>query len=218
MKLGQQLTIVTVDMDSNQLKKYRSKVIEKTREYLIIDYPINLDTNKTAFLPRGTHFKASFVENEVVYEFRSKIVKNAKVKVPALAINYPEKDQIRKIQRRQFVRIDTAVDVSIQSVHHSFKPIVTVTSDVSGGGISIIVPREDDVQKGDHVRVMLVLPMHSGRYRYIKADAEVVLIRSISNGVVVSSLKFTSIEKDAQQSIVQFCFEKQREARKKELI
>ncbi|RLL48190.1 pilus assembly protein PilZ [Oceanobacillus piezotolerans] len=218
MKLGIQLTIETVDMDSNQLKKYRSKIIEITEEYLIIDYPISVDTNKTAFLARGTHFKASFVENEVVYKFRSKIIKNAKLKVPALAVKYPEKEQIKKVQRREFVRIDTAVDVTVHSVNESFEPIVTVTSDISGGGISIIIPHEDYFQKGDRAQVMLVLPMLSGRYYYIKAEVEVVINRSISNGVVASSLKFISIEKDAQQNILQFCFEKQREARQKELI
>ncbi|MEC5422445.1 flagellar brake domain-containing protein [Virgibacillus sp. C22-A2] len=216
MKIG---TLLTLEFKkAQQTIKYRCKVIEKNEKYLFIDYPIDTETKKTAYLSKGTKLSATYIGNDQsIYNFRTEIVKKVKLVVPALAIPLPDDDKVQRIQRREFVRIDTAIDVAIHSATNSIAPIVTVTSDISGGGVSIIIPRGRTLEEGSKVTMWIVLHMHSGQYKYITAEAEVVLLKSINNTIQTASLKFTDITKQAQQTIIRYCFEKQRETRKKEL-
>ena len=39
-----------------------------------------------------------------------------------------------KIQRSQFVRIETAVDVAIHPMNREFEPFTAMTEDISAGG------------------------------------------------------------------------------------
>ncbi|PAV29514.1 hypothetical protein CIL05_11655 [Virgibacillus profundi] len=218
MKIGTLLNLKLKDPHTGVIDKYRSKIIEKNEHYLFIDYPINEQTRKTAFLPKGTIFSAAFAETDkAIYQFRSEIVAKVKLNVPALAIKLPDKSKIQRIQRREFVRIDAAVDVAIHSSEYRFPPFATVTSDISGGGLSIIVPKGIDLDTGLTVDVWLALPFNSGKYEYVYTQAEIVFIKTINHSIVTASLKFISVTKKAQQIVISYCFEKQREARKKEL-
>lgn len=137
--------------------------------------------------------------------------------MPALAIKLPNKSKFKRIQRREFVRIDTAVDAAIHSPGNDFLPFVSVTSDISGGGMSVIVPKDNTLQLGQTVDLWLSLPMHSKKQKYIYSQAEIVFIKEASSSVVTASLKFISISRQNQQHIVSFVFQKQRELRMKEL-
>jgi c-di-GMP-binding flagellar brake protein YcgR len=63
----------------------------------------------------------------------------------------------------------------------------------------------------------LTLDMQSGEYFYINAEAELVFIKEQDTHVHTASLKFINLLKEDQHKIIRFSFEKQREARKKEL-
>ncbi|MEN1969137.1 flagellar brake domain-containing protein [Lentibacillus sp. N15] len=219
MKIGTLLRLEINDPKTATIKRYRCKVIEQNTHYLFVDYPIDEKTNKTVFLPKNQVLTVTFVStNQSVYSFRSKIISKVKVNIPALALQIPEKQSIKRIQRREYVRIDTAIDVTVHSTDGLFPPFQSVTNDVSGGGLSIVLPHTVLLIQGDELDIWFVLPMQSGDYHYIYAQAEVVRVQSAENTVSAMSIKFTSISKDFQQQIMHFCFEKQREARKKELI
>ncbi|WP_164668747.1 flagellar brake protein [Virgibacillus doumboii] len=216
MRIGTLLTIEIKQPNNKETKKYRCKVIEKNEHYIFIDYPIETKTNKTGFLPKGTRFTATYVgKDQSVYLFHTEIVAKVKLNVPALAIYFPDKKDIKKIQRREYVRIETAVDVAF---HGTNEPFTTVTSDISGGGMSMIIPNGKNVTTNESADVCIVLKMHSGDYSYVNAQAEVIRVKEDGNKVKTASMKFISVNKQVQQSIIRYCFEKQREARKKELL
>ncbi|MFD1850504.1 flagellar brake protein [Oceanobacillus bengalensis] len=218
MKIGTTLQIEAEDLLTREIKTYRCKLIEIKEKFLIIDYPINAKTNKTTFFRRGANITVSYVASNTVYQFTSKIIKNVKAKVPGVAIALPEEHGIKRVQRREFVRIDTAIDVAVYSVKNSFTPIITVTSDISGGGMSIIIPQDHSLLMEEQVITWMILPMQTGEIHYIKATAEIVFIKELKRGIFSASLKFIDIDSKVQQNIVRFCFEKQREARKKEIL
>lgn len=216
MKIGTLLTLEIQHPDINEYQKYRCKVVEKNDYYLFIDYPIESRTNKTSFLPKGTHCRATYVgKDKSVYSFKTKIVANVIKNIPTLAIHFPAVEDITRIQRREYVRVETAVDIAI---HGPNDPFVTVTSDISGGGMCIILPNEAIVNENDTLNIWAVLHTQSEVNRYVNASAVVISVKESKNSVALASLKFTSIENHARQSIIQYCFEKQREARKKELL
>ncbi|OZU90093.1 hypothetical protein CIL03_02840 [Virgibacillus indicus] len=218
MKIGTLLNLEVKDTVTKAAIKYRSKVIEKNEHYLFIDYPVNEKTRKTAFLAKGTLLMVVFAgDDQAIYQFPSKITAKVKLNVPALAIKLPDKSKLKRIQRREFVRINAAVDAAIYSPKSDFLPFVTVTSDISGGGMSVIVPKGNTLQIGQTIDVWLSLPTHSKKQKYVYSQAEIVFIKEASSSAVTASLKFVSISRQNQQHIISFCFQKQRELRMKEL-
>ncbi|MGY0691790.1 flagellar brake protein [Virgibacillus sp. FSP13] len=218
MNIGTVLILETKEPITNKTRKLRCKVIEKNEHYIFIDYPIDEQTKKSTFLPKKTPFTVTYIgSDQSVYSFRSEIVDKVKLNIPGLIINTPEPDKIKRIQRREYVRIDVAVDVSIHSTEDSFEAFSTVTADISGGGLSIILPRGTTITEQEDVDVWFVLPMQTGDYQYLYAQSEVIRVITADNSVRTVSLKFTSISTQDRQQIIRFCFEKQREARNKEL-
>src|SRR5690625_2378251 len=114
MEIGTTLNLVIEEPDSNQILKYRSKIIEKNNEYLFIDYQINIATKREKFFPTGTEFTAIWINNhQNLYRFQTTLVKKVNLMMPALAITLPDQQSIEIIQRRDHVRIKTAVDIAI---------------------------------------------------------------------------------------------------------
>src|SRR5690606_3509678 len=139
LNIGDQLILELKNTEEEE--KFKCKVVEMKNDYLFIDYPISLKTNRTAFFIDGTQFKCSIVtKDNSVYYFETEIKSRVKREIPMLMISYPGDNQLIKIQRRQYVRIETAVDVAVHSLHGEFTPFVTVTDDISAGGAAIIVP------------------------------------------------------------------------------
>src|SRR5690625_7973422 len=73
MKIGTTLNLTIQDPNTNEIFKYRSKIIDKNEKYLFIDYPVNIKTEKTGFFPIGTKFAAYYLSknNDQMYKFRS---------------------------------------------------------------------------------------------------------------------------------------------------
>ncbi|MFD1039515.1 flagellar brake protein [Virgibacillus byunsanensis] len=219
MKIGRLLILEVRDTKSGEICKYRCKIVEKNDNYLFIDHPIDVKTKRTTFFPKKTSFIATYVgEDQVVYKFPSEVNAIVKLTIPTLAITLPEKNKIKKIQRRQYVRIETAVDAAVHSRNEDHEPFTTVSTDISGGGISVIIPNDKTMESNEKLDLWIVLPMNDGKLNYVYAETEVIRIKQLEGTVQTGSIKFTVIAKKDQQSIIQFCFEKQREARQKEMM
>lgn len=223
MEIGTPLQITIVNENDEEVEEelgqYRSKLIDQNDEHLIIDYPAKVSTRRTTLLPTGTWLKVSYVDkNKNVYQFITKVVKKVKKqKILGLALEHPDEDQIKRIQRRNYVRIQTAVDIAIHSLDYSFLPFTTVTYDISGGGFSAIIPEHIELDSNMEIEVWIVLAKSSEEIQYIHAKAEVVLFRA-EDKLRRSSFKFTEIDESLRQLIITYVFNKQREERRKGLV
>jgi len=219
MKIGTVLQLEMKDRKSGQLQKYHCKIIEKNENYFIIDYPIHTVTKKTAFFTNGTLLTVTYLENDkVVYQFPTEIIGKVKLNIPALAIKKPDDNYIERVQRREYVRIDTTLDIAVHSVNHLFSPFVTITTDLSGGGMAIIATKNISLEIGYKADIWLPLQRQNNDYHYINGQTEIVSIREANNKNNLISLKFISINAQDRQQIIWYCFEKQRESLQKELI
>ncbi|GAB4073561.1 hypothetical protein GCM10028778_10640 [Barrientosiimonas marina] len=214
MEIGTSLTLEAINPETNETQTCRSRIIDQQANKLMIDLPIDDQSSQTMIYAEGTSFKVTYIgADKNVHMFDTTLVSKINDNPPALAVRRPEDASIKTVQRRQFIRVNTAVDAAIHGTNNSF---TTVTSDLSGGGMAVIVPQHQRFDIGEEVAVWMVLPMNAGDYHYIHALSEVTRL-DLDKDIRKISLKFTSLKQDDQQTIIRFCFEKQLDARKKEL-
>ncbi|MFS0781361.1 flagellar brake protein [Bacillus sp. 1P06AnD] len=214
MKIGNRLVLES--KGSGSYEKYQSKILEMSNGCVYIDYPQNMATKKTAFLPDGITLKASYVdETENAFWFQTEVLGKRKSTIPMIQLSLPPKETHNKIQRREFVRIETNIDAAVHSPNHAFPPFTTVTEDISAGGAAILVPKEIKVEENSRATIWLVLPAKGGSIHYVKVDSQVVrLIEQPAGRYNVMTMQFNEIPDKERQQLIRFCFEKQLEQRK----
>ncbi len=212
IKVGTVLQLEPLDNTKNE--RYKCKVVEFDENGLYIDYPIHMKTDKTIFLMDGTQLKASFVFNDqTVYMFDTEVLGRKKSKIPMVHIDFKGEDQLIKIQRRKFVRVDTSIDISLMMKK---KPFPTITEDISAGGCAVILNREIELAKDNQFPVLLVFPMQTGEYHYLEIDSRVVRLWE-KDKKRIASIQFIDLAESDRQIIMRYCFEKQLEMRRKGL-
>ncbi|MER1956295.1 MAG: flagellar brake domain-containing protein [Solibacillus sp.] len=212
LKLGTQLILEPTYTERNE--KFRCRVVEKIGNIIYIDYPINLQTNKTAFLIDGSQFRVYFnTETKESYCFNTEVLGRKGGNIQTIMLACPPKDEFIKIQRREYVRVETPVDIAIEFEGRNYQ---FVAEDISAGGTAIHIKTPVGFTEGDEVQLVAVLPFSNGDIRYIETKAIVVRIFE-RDQMQVASIRFTDTDDIDQQHIVRFCFERQVLIRKKEL-
>jgi c-di-GMP-binding flagellar brake protein YcgR len=214
IKIGHVLTLEP--KYSEKVETYKCKVVELEDGKVYVDYPFNVKTNRTVFLLDGMQLKAGFVgEDESFYSFDTEVLGRVKKNIPMLILAYPGDEQLVRVQRRQFVRVDAIVDVAIHPLNGEFEPFTTVTSDISAGGAAIVLPNEiAGLKAGMMIETWFVLHMRSGDYHYLRLLAKVV--RIFNDSVPKASLQFMEVSDAERLLLIRYSFEKQLEAKKKE--
>ena len=197
---------------AEESEKYKSKVIDIAENHIMVDYPTHIKTGKTAFFVDGTQLVITFIDsNKISFAFRTEVSGRIMKGIPMLKLSYPGDNQIIKIQRREFVRVDTAIDVAVLMEGSKTQ---FVAEDISAGGIALNLPNKPSFGEEDTLSLIIVLPYMNKEIKYVRVDAIVVRIWEKS-GRTIASLKFENVRVDDQQRIVRFCFERQLENRNK---
>ena len=197
---------------------FRTKVLDYEKGFIYIDYPVDESTGKPVYFLQGTQFKVWFVgKDEAVYLFETEVLGKIDQSMPMLILKDPGEERYLRVQRREYVRIETAVDTVVYPADDSFFPFSTVSLDISGGGLALVLPENHAVKRGQALYISLSLPFRAGDIHYIHTKAE--LIRVIDRlGPLKGSFKFVDISDKERQAIVRYCFERQLEAKKKESL
>ena len=199
---------------TERVEKFRCKVVEQKDGVIYIDYPINTITKKTAFLIDGAQFRVTFNdESKQSFAFNTEVLGHKKENISMIMLSCPPDDEFIKIQRREFVRVQTPVDVAVEYDNHFTQ---LVADDISAGGVLLTLSKPINFKDGDTVRLTIVLPYMNNEIRYIQTDALVVAIVERDNRTL-ASLQFTDTDDIDKQYIVRFCFERQLQIRKKGL-
>ena len=204
--------------DNPKLEQYKCRLVEKNSHELFIDYPINLKTGRTVFLIDGTQLRISFVSGYSAYSFEAEVVGRLKRGIPMIKLSYPGDSYILKVQRRMYVRIETAVDVAIHPLQNEIPPFTSITKDISAGGSLILLNQDEGIKQGHSVLAVFVLPMENGSYHYLKIKSSVVrVIKSAESGQTLFSLKFLNVSPIERQALLRFSFVRQLAMKKKGL-
>lgn len=199
---------------TERVERFRCKVVEQKDGVIYIDYPINTITKKTAFLIDGAQFRVTFNdESKQSFAFNTEVLGRKKGNIPMIMLTCPPDEEFIKIQRREFVRVETPVDVAVE-YDNRFTQLVA--DDISAGGVLLALQGSINFKIGDEVRLTIVLPYTNKEIRYVQTDALVVTTFERNNRTL-ASVQFTDTDDIDKQYIVRFCFERQLQIRKKEL-
>ncbi|MCA1030540.1 flagellar brake domain-containing protein [Bacillus timonensis] len=220
LKIGDSITLepmVNVDGET-----YRCKLVEIKNDRLYIDYPVNAKTGKSVFLMNGSVYRGSFLgqgKDSSIYLFDTYVIGREKQNIPVIVLSYPGEDHLTRIQRRQFVRVDTYTDVAIHPRNSSdFKPFVSTTKDISAGGASIILLENQTLPQEKEFDTVFVLQMLSGEYHYLSLSSKVIRVIDGKKGERKKvSIEFINIGENERQIIFKYCFDQQLSLRKKGL-
>ncbi|HWL22455.1 MAG TPA: flagellar brake domain-containing protein [Ureibacillus sp.] len=205
IKIGTVLTLEPIPV-MEQSERFHCKVVEHTERVIFIDYPVNSLTNKTAYLIDGSQFRVTFVQGENnSYAFNTEVIGRKMNNIPMIMLLLPPDDEIFKIQRREFVRVKTPVDVAVEFDHQYFQ---FVTIDISAGGLALKVESNVPFREGDVIKLTVVLPFTNGDIHYVQTKAFVVRILE-KDGTRLASIQFVDTEDTDKQHILRFCFERQ---------
>lgn len=198
-------------------EKYKCRVVEIMENKLYIDYPLNNKTGKTVFLLNGTQLKAFVTADSTsAYFFDTAVLGRVKQNIPMIVLSFPSMDSMYKIQRREYVRVETPVDVAIHSLNGEFQPFVSITRDISAGGAAIILPSSKTLIQGVDILTHFVLPTLTEDYLYVTFKSNVIRIVEGKNGEKNrASIRFVDISESDRQLLIKFCFERQLLLKKK---
>ncbi|SDY86280.1 c-di-GMP-binding flagellar brake protein YcgR, contains PilZNR and PilZ domains [Evansella caseinilytica] len=197
--------------------RYRSKLLDFDDQRFYIDYPVEQVTNKPHFFLPGTQFRVWYLgEDSAIYLFNSEVLGKVERKLPMLVLSDPGFDQYIRVQRREYVRIDAAVDTAVHPMKQEFEPFTSVTLDISGGGAAVLLPNNHPLEPEMHVFLWLSLSYQTGEILAVKVKARLVRVLE-EKGITKGSFQFVDISEQERQKIVRFCFEKQLAIRKKEM-
>lgn len=207
-------TVLTLENINGKKEKLRCKLLDRISGKLFIDFPVSEETGKTIFLHNDTELLVSFVnEQEQVFRFKTKVIGKHRDNIAMVILKEPNNKEFHQVQRRQFVRIETSVDVAVHPIHNEFEPFRTVTEDISGGGAAIILPEKTTIPVGMDVLIWFVLHFEDGSIEYIRLQAQVVRISERK-----ASLKFLNVDEISLQHIIRFCFETQLQHKKRGIV
>lgn len=208
LKIGSALSIKKIQ--TNTSYTYYCKIIEKNHLYIWIDYPINESTRRTAYFTSGTELEVSFAgDDNAVYNFQTSILRKEMLSdIPALVLTHPK--TVRRVQRREHVRVEAALDIAIH--HEDREAFTSVTKDISAGGVAVLMPRDRKLSIDSSVNIYIVLPLEMGEVTYIESEMRV--IREVyQSKVPIVSMQFVDLQSRFREQIMQYCFKKQREER-----
>lgn len=218
MEVGTQVTITLPQFSNNdEVITYRSKIIDRNNNELIIDYPV--DKEQYLQLPIRTNHtvEIEYVTKGSVYKFPAKVLRVLETPLMSFVINVPNDANVTKIQRREFVRINIDVNVAVHRSVEKSNPFITVTRDISGGGLAIITPNNVSLKEGEMVDLYLVLKSEYSDYVYVTTKGEIIRT-TINNEVRSTSLRFHFDDEKDRQKIIKYCFEVQREKLKRQIL
>lgn len=214
LEIGSILTLKTVD-ENEEL--YKCRVVDKGPGILYVDYPVHLETNKSRFFMDGTTFKVTFItKKNSVYTFQTTVIGKEIKEIPTMVIQDPGEEKYIRIQRRRFVRVETSVDVSI-SKEGSDEVFATITKDISAGGAAVIIPKHLDLKQKEQLNILMVLPMQSGEFHYLKLKGEIVRVSDEGHNSI-AYIQFSDTTAFERQLLLRFSFERQLLLRKKGLL
>ncbi|MET3682350.1 c-di-GMP-binding flagellar brake protein YcgR [Alkalibacillus flavidus] len=214
LSVGKKLSIETVKGDQIE-EKLHSKVFDLTKDKVFIDYPINQETGRTHYFLENTKVRVSFVsDHEVVYRFYTEVKRRKREGMAVLEFPLPTKDEMMKIQRRQYVRVDANLDAALYPLDEEREPLISYTMDISGGGVAV---KSNDrlFSEGEELDMMIVLPLESNQYVYLNVKGEVIRYTQTDGSSWKLSVKFKSIDEQKRESVIKFCFDQQLERRRK---
>ncbi|GGE38580.1 hypothetical protein GCM10011391_16760 [Pullulanibacillus camelliae] len=206
LKIG--TTLYLEQMTEGKLEKYKTKIASIGERELTIELPIHVESKQFGYFDLGTLFQAHFIMEEKVYHFETELRQRFYERnIPLLVVSFPGNEHLRTIQNRKHLRVQAALDAAISPLHNEFRRFTTVTIDISGGGVSVHLPKGYSFTTNQEVGLWIVLPLSGNQYVYVKVKG--LFVRQYEVGHYSRAIfKFYNIKDGDRQHIVRFTLQR----------
>lgn len=194
-------------------QEYKSKIADIDNQFISLQIPINIETGKPKKLEAGDEIYAYFITDGGVKNFFMTTVTGFKEEVTRLVlIKKPSASAITKVQRRNYLRVPADLEISV-SLSNVLK-FISVTEDVSGGGVSFGYDSHLPLETGKLVTCWMIIPCRNGKIEHVSFLGVIVRIKASEQKRSLAMVKFTEISDRDRQILIRYCFERQLEFRK----
>ncbi|MDB5052428.1 MAG: glycosyl transferase [Bacilli bacterium] len=191
---------------------YKTRVADIHTKYFSVEVPIDIKTGSFKPLKEGEKVAVSYTrEDGIQFQFFSTIIGSSIGNIRTFHLEKPEPKSIKKIQRREYLRIPVNVNLSIE---HKGTILQATSKDLSGGGVSI-VDEERRFTELDEVTGVVMLEFKNGKQERVPFRGTIARIILLHNDVKAAVIEFTEIYEAQRAAIVRFSFERQLEIRYK---
>jgi len=111
--------------------------------------------------------------------------------VPLVVVKKPDPKAITRIQRRNYVRVPTELEVAVKTADESF---TTVTEDLSGGGIAFRYEGAFELMPGMILSCWILIPVRKGENETVPFAATVVRTSEREGGGRIVMAEFSDIQ------------------------
>ena len=196
--------------------EYKARVAEIEDSRIWIEIPLQPHTGKYGWFAEGEMLEISYLNPDgIKCHFIASVIGKRNDTIHMLALSKPQPEEIIKMQRRSFLRIDAKLELAVLTKDHI--RFVAHTEDVSGGGVSFIGETSWSLQEKQELDCWMVVPYRNGELEYVPFQAEIVRIQQRTDKHQDVMLQFRSIAEGDQQKLIRYCFERQLEMRKRSI-
>lgn len=212
LKEGQELRIKSGDRNEGKTKV--AAIIDDT---IWIESPSDMMTLKTFFLHEEETISVYFFKGDnQLYGFDAVVLKRISDARMTLryAFKLPDEKKIKRIQRREYLRVHEMIDVTVLAVDgESFESFETTSLDISAGGMKIIVDRAP-IEVDESLIVSFRIKDDQGSSQLFRVESRLVRVHKQEVKQELS-LSFEDLSPRDQETILRYCFRAQLEARKR---
>ncbi|MDR3592876.1 MAG: PilZ domain-containing protein [Negativicutes bacterium] len=207
--LLQKVDILVADAVSGRNRVFHSRIEDIADDSLTIAAPYSYGY----YLPPrpGREVSARVTTDDCAFLFKVNLLSYAHNPVPLWTVSWPT--DVERVQMRSYVRFDVNLDVRLSITDEETpKPILTMTKDISAGGLRVLMG--EPLPVGSELSVALYLESDN----VMEAKGEVVRIirpRTEHEKYAVA-IRYLEIDEKSRSQIIKFIFRKQIERRKKQ--
>jgi c-di-GMP-binding flagellar brake protein YcgR len=220
-KIGDTLFLQQRVSTEDEPLTYKARLADLSEQYISIEMPLSEKTGKTGFFPEGCEIEVwYYTQDGSKYFFPSSVLGRRKERIPLTILTHPVTEDIKRTQRREFLRVPCYEEVAIHpSRTGQFAPFLAKAIDLSGGGLAFVLSKKPGFPEGSEVKWWLSLPLKSGSILHPSGVGKIVrVIEPDEIGMPYRfPLEFSDILETDRQKIIKYCFERQLEINKKRI-
>lgn len=209
LEVGQ---IVWIDVRANEkvMDEYDARVVDITSDGLYIDVPLKQPDRVALSGSPGFRFHMGYRSKDgALCRYQATLLAIESVPIQVWKITLPVSSIVTREQRREFARVpvDLPARVEVLSVMNP-KTYTVYIRDLSGGGVSVLLGKQQNLQSGEYVVVRFSIPTSESTL-----DIKCYVIRvgpPNERGYASASLQFLNISETVRKSIIQYVFMRQR--------
>lgn len=209
--------IVDLSLDGGENFLYKSRIADVSEEYIGIELPIDVESGTVKPMIKETELKVFYAtDDHGQYSFNTKVIGIKEEQVIIILLELPK--EFQRKQRRSFLRIKACLDTSFKIMYNLNKDWnIVKTTDISGGGIQLILPHYIPIDIEEEIFGWLVLPFKNGTIDHIRYNGKIVrVVIPEEKKVKLISIEFKHISEVMRAKIIRFCYEKQVDVRKRD--